>query len=51
MTLVQVLEETEEQGFFPPFRIVDWPRLASRGLHYDLAREMEYRPAHLKAVI
>ena len=51
MTLVQVMEETEEQGFLPPFRIVDWPRLASRGLHYDLAREMEYRPAHLKAVI
>ncbi len=51
MTLAQILEDAQETGSLPCFRVADWPRLASRGIHYDLAREMEYRPAYMKTVI
>lgn len=50
-TLRQLLENAEECGVLPHCRILDWPRLSARGIHYDLAREMEYRPTHLKKVV
>jgi hypothetical protein len=50
-TLRQLLEDADEAGSLPQGRILDWPRVAARGMHVDLAREMEYRPAHLKRVI
>ncbi len=50
-TLKQILENAEDRGTLPDCRIVDWPRIAHRGIHFDLAREMEYRPAHLRKVV
>ncbi|MHB9023390.1 MAG: family 20 glycosylhydrolase [Armatimonadota bacterium] len=50
-TLKQLLENGAKSGNLLRCRIADWPRLASRGIHFDLAREMEYRPAHLKRVV
>lgn len=50
-TLKQILENAADAGSLPAARITDWPRLPTRGIHYDLAREMEYRPAHLRAVL
>ncbi len=50
-TIRQLLENSARFGSIPPCRIVDWPRLYRRGIHYDLAREMEYRPGHLKRVL
>jgi hypothetical protein len=50
-TLRQLLEDADETGCLPKVRIADWPRVSSRGMHVDLAREMEYRPAHLRRVI
>lgn len=50
-TLKQILESGSDAGSLPRCRIVDWPRLAMRGMHVDMAREMEYRPAHLKRVV
>ena len=49
--LRQILENADQTGFLPHCRIADWPRLAMRGIHVDLAREMEYRPAHLRRVV
>lgn len=52
-TLRQLLENAADTGatHLPRCVIDDWPRLATRGIHLDLAREMEYRPAHLRKVI
>lgn len=50
-TLKQILENAHEYGVLPHCHIVDWPRIANRGIHYDIAREMEYRPAHFKKVV
>lgn len=50
-TLKQVLEDAACRGAMPKARIVDWPRVATRGIHVDLAREMECRPAHLRRVV
>lgn len=50
-TLRQILEDAAARGAMPKARIVDWPRVATRGIHVDLAREMEYRPAHLRRVV
>jgi hypothetical protein len=50
-TLRQLLEDGDDAGSLPRIRLMDWPRVPTRGMHVDLAREMEYRPAHLKRVI
>lgn len=50
-TLKQVLENAAQCGTMPYCRIADWPRIAIRGIHFDLAREMEYRPAFLRKVV
>lgn len=52
-TLRQLLEGAGHppQPAWPILEIRDWPRLAVRGIHLDLAREMEYRPAHLRRVV
>ena len=50
-TVRQVLEDAAAQGPIPRCRILDWPRIAHRGIHYDLAREMECRIKHLRRVI
>jgi len=50
-TVKQLLENADECGRLPRCRIVDWPRSQFRGIHYDFAREMEYRHEHIKSVI
>lgn len=50
-TLKQVLENAAQFRTLPHFRVTDWPRIAHRGIHFDLAREMEYRPAFLRRVV
>ncbi len=52
-TLRQLLENAADASapHLPRLSIVDWPRLATRGIHLDLAREMEYRPAHLRKIV
>lgn len=52
-TVRQLLEDVGDnpQGEVPRCRIVDWPRLAYRGMHYDFARETEYRPEHIKSIV
>jgi len=50
-TVKQLLENAAETGSLPHCRIVDWPRGEFRGIHYDFAREMEYRHEHIKSVI
>ena len=50
-TLRQLMENGEERGSVPRSHIVDWPRVARRGIHFDLAREMEYRPEHMHRVV
>jgi hypothetical protein len=52
-TLRQLLETAADIAatHLPRLSITDWPRLATRGIHLDLAREMEYRPAHLRKVV
>ncbi len=50
-TLRQLLEDGGARGVLPRCQIVDWPRIASRGIHLDLARESEYRPAHIRQVV
>jgi len=51
-TVKQLLENADDTGNpVPGCRIVDWPRLAHRGIHYDFARSMEYRHEHIKSVI
>lgn len=50
MTVKQWLEDASSTGV-PGCRIVDWPRLAMRGIQYDFAREMECRPEHLRRII
>ncbi|MHB0935530.1 MAG: family 20 glycosylhydrolase [Armatimonadota bacterium] len=50
-TVKQLLENAGDRGRLPRCRIVDWPRSQFRGIHYDFAREMEYRHEHIKSVI
>lgn len=52
-TLRQLLDSATDAtlSHLPRLSISDWPRLATRGIHLDLAREMEYRPAHLRKVV
>lgn len=50
-TLNQILENATQCGSLPHCRIVDWPRIAYRGIHLDLAREMEYRPEFMHKVV
>ena len=50
-TLRQLLENADQLGTLPHCRILDWPRIPHRGIHFDLAREMEYRPAFLQKVV
>ena len=50
-TVKQLLEDAEEGGELPYCRIVDWPRAQFRGIHYDFAREMEYRHEHIKSIV
>lgn len=50
-TVKQLLENAAECGSLPHCHIVDWPRAQFRGIHYDFAREMEYRHEHIKSVI
>lgn len=51
MTVVQMLEEARPDGLIPCCRLVDWPRLTMRGIHIDLAREMEYRHDYLLKIV
>ncbi len=50
-TLRQLLDDSQDHNALPFCRIRDWPRIATRGIHVDLAREMEYRPDHLHRVV
>ncbi len=50
-TVKQALENAAQRGRLPHGRIRDWPRIGMRGIHVDLAREMEYRPAHLRRIV
>jgi hypothetical protein len=50
-TLKQLLENAAQCGKLPHCRILDWPRIAYRGIHLDMAREMEYRPEYLRRVV
>ena len=50
-SLCQLLEDAADAGLLPELVIEDWPKLAWRGIHVDLAREMEYRPAHFLKIV
>jgi hypothetical protein len=50
-TLRQILEDGADQGRIPLVEIRDWPAIKWRGVHFDLAREMEFRAAYLRTVI
>lgn len=51
ITLKQMIESTENEGLIPSARIIDWPALPFRGIHVDLAREIEYRHEHMLKII
>lgn len=50
-TLRQLLEGAAVPGLIQHCVIKDWPRTTTRGIHVDLAREMEYRPDFLRRVV
>jgi len=50
-TLRQLLESGSDSGRLPHCRIEDWPRIAHRGIHVDVARETEYRPGFFRKIV
>ncbi len=50
-TLAQILQDSSESGILRHVKIFDSPRLIWRGIHLDLAREMEYRERHVFRIV